>query len=125
MIILLFLIFMRINGEVLMEDGKQPNQVKGPEGSLKIKALGRPLFLGTLYDRRTDKVVPGKTLWSADKLKIRTVKPQPSTNFEITADQGINQRANLLDIKAQLKLSFLGGLVNVEVCWISNGQENF
>ena len=114
MILLLSLLFLRINGEVVTQDGKQPNQVEAPKGSLKIKAMGRPLFLGTLYDRRTDKVVPGKTLWSADKLKKRTVKPQPSTNFEITAGQGINERANLLDINAQLKLSFLGGLVSVE-----------
>ena len=114
MIVLLFLLFLRTNGEVVTQGGQQPSQVEGPKSSLRIKALGRPLFLGTLYDRRTDNVVPGKTLWSAEKLEKRTVKPQPSTNFEITAGQTINERANLLDINAELKLSFVGGLVSVE-----------
>ena len=115
MIVLLFLLFPTINCEIVPENGKQPNKVEGPKGSLRIKALGRPMFLGTLYDRRNDKFVHGKTLWSADKLtKGTSVKLQPSTNYELTASQGINERASLLDINAQLKLSFLSGLVEVQ-----------
>ena len=41
-----------------------------------ISALGRPFDLGMLYDRRSDRLIPGKTLWAPDQLD-KAVKTVP------------------------------------------------
>ena len=80
-----------------------------------ISALGRPFDLGMLYDRRSDKLIVGKTLWSPDHLNIaRNIIAAPYTNSEVFTENAIEDKANALDIEASLKLSFLSGLVNVE-----------
>ena len=80
-----------------------------------LSALGRPFDLGMLYDRRSDKLVLGKTLWSHDQLAAaRNTIPQPYTNSEVFTENTIKDKASALKIEAGLKLSFLSGLVTVE-----------
>ena len=80
-----------------------------------ISALGRPFDLGMLYDRRSDKLILGKTLWSPDNLNAaREIMPRPFTNSEVFTENAIEDKARALNIEASLKLSFYSGLVNVE-----------
>ena len=80
-----------------------------------IQALGRPFDLGMLYDRRSDQLVLGKTLWSPDHLgqAVSTIT-KPYTNSEVLAEDTIDDKTSALNIEASLKLSFLGGLINVQ-----------
>ena len=83
--------------------------------SLIIPALGRPFDLGMLYDRRSEKLILGKTLWSAYHLgqAIKTIT-KPYTNSEVLAEDTIDDKTNALNIEGGIKLSFLAGLVNVQ-----------
>ncbi|XP_018973468.2 verrucotoxin subunit beta-like isoform X1 [Cyprinus carpio] len=81
---------------------------------IETAALGRPFQLGMLYDCRKDALIPGITLWDPEKLQqnIRT-RPQINTDFRVTASDSIEDKSSLLNINGSLKLSLLGGLVNV------------
>ena len=80
-----------------------------------VSALGRPFDLGMLYDRRSDKVILGKTLWSPDQLNAALNTVQKSyTNSDVFTETNIDDKTSALNIEASLKLSFLGGLVNIE-----------
>ena len=77
--------------------------------------LGRPFRLGMLYDCRRDSLVPGITLWKSETLnKALDQKSQETSDFEVIAEDSLNEKASQLDIDAGLKLSLLGGLVHVE-----------
>ena len=80
-----------------------------------IPALGRPFDLGMLYDRRSEKLILGKTLWSPDHLiqAVNTIT-KPCTNSEVLAEDTIDDKTSALNIEANIKMSFLGGLVNVQ-----------
>ena len=79
-----------------------------------IPALGRPFHLGMLYDRRSDQLIIGKTLWSLDHLSqaVNTIT-KPYTNSEVLAEDTIDDKTSALNIEGSIKLSFLWGLVNV------------
>ena len=80
-----------------------------------ISALGRPFDLGMLYDRRSDKLILGKTLWSPAHLNAaRNTIPMPFTNSEVFTENAIEDKTSALKIEASMKLSFLSGLVDVE-----------
>ncbi|XP_056247151.1 cytolytic toxin-beta-like [Seriola aureovittata] len=84
------------------------------DDTIETAALGRPFQLGTLYDCRKDVLVPGVTLWDLDQLQKNTsVQLQHTTEFNVTASDSIEEKSNLLNISGSLKLSLLGGLVNV------------
>ncbi|XP_077071165.1 uncharacterized protein LOC143723099 isoform X3 [Siphateles boraxobius] len=81
---------------------------------IETAALGRPFQLGMLYDCRKDALIPGITLWDQEKLQQSLrVRPQINTNFKVTASDSIQDKSALLNIDGSLKLSVLGGLVNV------------
>ncbi|KAA0701387.1 Stonustoxin subunit beta [Triplophysa tibetana] len=82
--------------------------------AIEVAALGRPFQLGMLYDCRKDALVPGITLWNQEKLQksIRSHQ-QINTNFKVTASDLIEDKSHLLNIDGSLKLSLLGGLINV------------
>ncbi|XDV53600.1 hypothetical protein PO909_022062 [Leuciscus waleckii] len=81
---------------------------------IETAVLGRPFQLGMLYDCRKDALIPGITLWDQEKLKQSLrVRPQINTNFKVTASDSIQDKSSLLNIDGSLKLSVLGGLVNV------------
>ncbi|XP_016118179.1 uncharacterized protein [Sinocyclocheilus grahami] len=81
---------------------------------IETAALGRPFQLGMLYDCRKDALIPGITLWHPEKLQesLRT-RPQIDTDFKVSASDSIEDKSTLLNIDGSLKLSLLGGLVNV------------
>ncbi|XP_067233778.1 verrucotoxin subunit beta-like [Chanodichthys erythropterus] len=85
--------------------------------SIETAALGRPFQLGMLYDCRRDALVPGIRLWSNEQ-KINT-EPQINTDFTVTASDTIEEKSSLLKVDGCLKLSLLGGLINV------SGAANF
>ena len=80
-----------------------------------IPPLGRPFDLGMLYDRRSDQLIIGKTLWSLDHLgqAVKTIT-KPYTNSEVLAEDTTDDKTSALNIKGSIKLSFLWGLVNVQ-----------
>ncbi|XP_058010676.1 stonustoxin subunit alpha-like isoform X2 [Ahaetulla prasina] len=76
------------------------------QDTIETSALGRPFQLGMLYD--------WVTLWDYSSLqKDLTIKPQPKTESEIIASDSIDDKSSALDISASLKVSFLGGLIEV------------
>ncbi|XP_068757755.1 uncharacterized protein [Montipora capricornis] len=82
--------------------------------SYEIPALGRPFDLGVLYDRRSEKLILGKTLWSPDHLSQAVSIRKPYTNSEVLAEDTIDDKISALNVEGGLKLSFLGGLVDLQ-----------
>ncbi|KAG9342064.1 hypothetical protein JZ751_017061 [Albula glossodonta] len=67
-----------------------------------------------LYLLHSDTFTPGVSLWDEAAIKRdMSVKPQPRSSFHFTAFDSLSEKANLLDVSASLKASFLGGLVEV------------
>ncbi|XP_063050163.1 verrucotoxin subunit beta-like [Engraulis encrasicolus] len=84
------------------------------EDTIETAALGRPFRLGMLYDCRKDALIPGVTLWKREELKNNTEEhQQQNTEFNITASDSIDEKSNSLNVSGSLKLSLLGGLVDV------------
>ena len=84
-------------------------------GVVRMASLGRPFTLGMLYDCRNDTLVPGMTFWdNATLKKAHNSTVQVGTGCEIIAEDSLENKANQLDINASLKLSFMGGLVDVK-----------
>uniref|UniRef100_A0A8C2FHB7 Fibronectin type-III domain-containing protein n=1 Tax=Cyprinus carpio TaxID=7962 RepID=A0A8C2FHB7_CYPCA len=82
--------------------------------SIETAALGRPFQLGMLYDCRRDALVPGIRLWSKEQLQQNiSTKPQINTVFTVMASDSIEDKSRLVNVDCCLKLSFLGGLINV------------
>ncbi|CAM4724268.1 unnamed protein product [Leuciscus chuanchicus] len=105
-----------------MTDNHQSPKGMDPVGvnSIETAALGRPFQLGMLYDCRRDALVPGIRLWSQEQLQQNiSTKPQINTVFTVTASDSIEDKSRLLNIDGCLKLSLLGGLLNV------SGAANF
>ncbi|XP_039509349.1 cytolytic toxin-alpha-like [Pimephales promelas] len=83
---------------------------------IKVAALGRPLFPGMLYDCRKDSFIPGVTLWDKESLTEKQLdsRPQLMTDLKFSSSDSLSSKADLMDISASLKLSFEGGMVDVE-----------
>ncbi|XP_063873078.1 uncharacterized protein LOC135107310 [Scylla paramamosain] len=84
------------------------------ERILSVAALGRPFRLGMLYDSRTEKMIPGITLWDQSTLEKRTVQQLETSDFHVLCSDSLDDKASALEVDASLKLSFLGGLVDVQ-----------
>ncbi|XP_048825982.1 interferon-induced very large GTPase 1-like [Brienomyrus brachyistius] len=81
---------------------------------LEVAALGRPFQLGMLYDCRNDRLIPGITLWDHEDLQKNTnERIQHNTEFDVIASDSAEDKAWALDVDASLKVSFVGGLVEV------------
>ncbi|XP_060754950.1 verrucotoxin subunit beta-like [Neoarius graeffei] len=81
---------------------------------IQMAALGRALYPGMLYDCRSDSFIPGVTLWDKQALSNGLdVHDQTKTYVNLAASDSVSEKANLLDVSASLKASFLGGLVEV------------
>ncbi len=80
-----------------------------------ITALGRPFTLGALYDARQDSLVaPGLKFWKQQTLQNNVLdKPMPYTDSQVVASNSFESKADSLDVGAELKASFLAGLVTV------------
>ncbi|XP_062378194.1 uncharacterized protein LOC134067135 [Sardina pilchardus] len=81
---------------------------------MEMAALGRPFQLGTLYNCRKDALIPAITLWDQEQLqKNKSVETQNKTEFDVTTSDSIEEKSYSLRISGSLKLSLLGGLVDV------------
>ena len=86
---------------------------KEPQG-IKIAAVGRPFKLGMLYDCRTEKLVPGITLWDKSTLEENLIlEPQKAAAFKVITKDNIENKAHALDINANLRLSCISGMIEV------------
>lgn len=87
-----------------------------PDGErvLSLAALGRPFRLGMLYDSRTERLIPGITLWDEATLQNKTEQQLETSDFHVSCSDSLDDKASALEVNASLKLSFLGGLVEVE-----------
>ncbi|CAF3771416.1 unnamed protein product [Adineta steineri] len=82
--------------------------------AITMVALGRPFRLGMLYDARNDKLISGITLWDPQILANHTItRNQPYTGCEIITKDSLQHKAHALGVDANLKLSLLGGLMNI------------
>ncbi|KAG7241645.1 hypothetical protein INR49_025400, partial [Caranx melampygus] len=76
--------------------------------TIETAALGRPFQLGMLYDCRKDALIQ-------DQLQKNTiVQQQNSTELNVTTSDLIEEKSDSLKISGSLRLSLLGGLLNVE-----------
>ena len=71
------------------------------------------LVAGHLYYGTIDKVASDESLWTKETLEKRRVTNQESSNYKVHIAESTLDRANELDIKANLALSFMGGLVKI------------
>ncbi|XP_051818328.1 stonustoxin subunit alpha-like [Antechinus flavipes] len=84
------------------------------KSTLEIPALGRPLHLGTLYDCRSDTLVPGVTLWDKETLERNVaIEDQYKTEFDIITSDSMEEKTNAMNITGELKASVLGGLIEI------------
>ena len=78
----------------------------------------RPEFrLGSLYDRRTDNLLPGFTLWSEDSfIKKGFISERLASNQQwlIDSENTFSSKVWKLDIEAGLTLSLMGGLIDIK-----------
>lgn len=82
---------------------------------LQVPCLGRPFRLGMLYDSRTEQLIPGVTLWNAEKLKstVETTK-QFSCESNTAVEDTLQTKSSSLNLESGTKLSALSGLINVK-----------
>lgn len=80
-----------------------------------VKALGRQVSLGMLYDMHRD-IILTKSLWKHKTLKKSIIKDkaQPDVKISTVTDDSFDNKANALDVSASLKVSVLAGLVDVK-----------
>jgi len=91
---------------------------------LEIKALGRPCFLGQLYDAKTSSLLPGFSPFKRSDIQSRTNNVN-STKFEFTEVNSLSDRASSLNVSAELSVSILSGAFNVggSGAYLSNKQD--
>ena len=87
-------------------------------GKLKIrnnvKNIGGDIFLGQLYDGTKDKRIPGEFLWHRNKMVIVNGSNTEKVRDDIIEEHSVLDRLNIFKMDVELKLSFMGGLVEVE-----------
>ncbi|KAK8720265.1 hypothetical protein OTU49_013464 [Cherax quadricarinatus] len=81
--------------------------------NLCIPALGRPFRLGMLYDCRNDKLIQGISLWDKSSMEEKNCQHQKTSEFHIITSDSLEDKAAAFEINANMKLSFLGGLLDV------------
>ena len=85
------------------------------EEQVTVSCLGRPMAVGMLYDCRKDELITGMKLWDQELIeKNSSVLLQESSEFHVNRDDSMENKARLLNIGTELKLSVLSGLVQVE-----------
>ena len=91
---------------------------------LEIKALGRPCYLGQLYDAKTSSLLPGFSLFKRSDIQSRESNIN-STKFEFAEVNSLSGRASSLDISAELSVSILSGAFSVggSGAYLSNKQD--
>ncbi|CAF1157483.1 unnamed protein product [Adineta steineri] len=84
------------------------------DNTIQTMALGRPFGLGMLYDYRNDKLIPAMTLWDPDVLENKCYREKlPFSNYTVRIEKSLHDKAHLMNMGGSLKLSVLGGLIDV------------
>ena len=110
---------MLLEFKIKPEDGAEKG-LRNKFSSKKVITLDamRPQFrLGSLYDRRTDNLLPGFTLWKEDSFKREDfISERLASNQQwlIDSENTFSSKVGKLDIEGGLTLSLLGGLVDIE-----------
>ena len=105
--------------KIKYEDGVEKG-LRNEFGSSKTITLDamRPEFrLGSLYDRRTDNLLPGFTLWKEKSFRKKGfISERLASNQQwlIDSENTFSSKVWKLDIEAGLTLSLLGGLVDIK-----------
>lgn len=80
--------------------------------SITIQALGRPTYLGQLYNATTSALIPGFRLFNTSEIKpIKTAVS--STDIKYEEVKTVKEKANSLNISAQLSVSILSGAIDI------------
>jgi hypothetical protein len=82
------------------------------DGFLEIKALGRPCYLGQLYDARTSSLIPAFSLFKEKDITAREGKVT-KTNLKFTEVKSLSDRASSLNVSAELSVSIMSGAIGV------------
>lgn len=95
---------------------------------LTLPCLGRDMELGTLYDCRTETIVPG-SLWPTKKIKENSRTPQRPTKtsgFTFLTENNFSTNMHALDVAGSLKMSLFCGLVKVSgaATYLNNYQNS-
>ncbi|XP_074657316.1 neoverrucotoxin subunit alpha-like [Tubulanus polymorphus] len=78
-----------------------------------LPLLGRPAFLGSLYDARSERIL-SNYIWNRQTITAKSLKQMKiSSKTNFFAAKTITDRFSVLDLTAELKLSILGGLITV------------
>ncbi|KAE9547194.1 hypothetical protein FO519_009594, partial [Halicephalobus sp. NKZ332] len=84
------------------------------EGQIVVPCLGQLMSVGMLYDCRKNTPIPGITLWDSETLSSNSkIHISESSDFDVTADDSMESKTHSLNVEAEVKLSFLGGLFKV------------
>ena len=97
-------------GRVKRQAGN-PGKGRGRQATIINRKIFRSdVSLGEFYDAKNDKFLPGFSLWSIEELEKHRQRKyaRPSTNYLFDSGKTEDERMNLIDIDASLKLSFLG-----------------
>ena len=86
----------------------------GPKRRYNIPVLSGTAYVGQLYDAKTDQLIPDQFLWKRSDM---TILEKGITNvfFETKIEESQMDRMNVMDIDAKMKLSFMGGMVEVYI----------
>ena len=69
-----------------------------------------------LYDSRINKMIPGVKLWKPDVLrdeKYLNIHPHITSSYDVVSEDSISDKTSHLGVEAGLKMSFLGGMIEV------------
>ena len=78
-----------------------------------IKNLGGHIDVGQLYDASTDTRIPGEFLWYRNQTKNITGPDIFQTKQSHGTSRNLLDRLSHLELDASLKVSFLGGLIEI------------
>ncbi len=87
------------------------------ENKIIVPAINRTAALGRLYDANSDTFELG-TIFNNDTLLattpgLMTVTEMPSSQTKIVQNESLADKLDLLSVEAELKVSILGGLIEV------------
>ena len=85
-----------------------------PKRRYDIRVLSGTAYVGQLYDATKDQLLHDRYLWIPYKIKLRGSNIT-NTFFDATLEENINDRMEKLDLEANLKMSFMFGLVKVSI----------
>ncbi|KAF8451426.1 hypothetical protein BGX38DRAFT_1091788 [Terfezia claveryi] len=81
---------------------------------IRRPALGQMAKLGSLYDARTDTLLPISVLNPKVPRSVITRIEKEITEFDFSADESLKDRFNKMGLSTDLQASYLSGFVNVE-----------